>query len=115
MSATVAYAVVHTEPPSIFLADDIEVLHRVLALEVVARSDPAQLGSEATMIREALLEERWGDAVVAWIRALGTGIDVYDGKSIYTADDLPADLIGAQLQFTRLFGGDAPARLRSAG
>ena len=24
-----------TEPPSIFLADDIEVLHRVLALEVV--------------------------------------------------------------------------------
>ena len=99
MSATVAYAVVHTEPPSIFLADDIEVLHRVLALEVVARSDPAQLGSEATMIREALLEERWGDAVVAWIRALGPGID----------------LIGAQLQFTRLFGGDAPARLRSAG
>ena len=115
MSATVAYAVVHTEPPSIFLADDIEVLHRVLALEVVARSDPAQLGSEATMIREALLEERWGDAVVAWIRALGTGIDVYDGKSIYTANDLPADLFGAQLQFTRLFGGDAPARLRSAG
>ena len=34
----VAYAVVHTEPPSIFLADDIDVLHR-LALEVVARTD----------------------------------------------------------------------------
>ena len=115
MTDTVAYAVVHTEPPSIFLADDIEVLHRVLALEVVARSDPAVLGVAATDIREAVLEERWGDAVVAWIRSTGTGIDVYDGKSIYTADDLPEDLIGAQLQFTRLFGGEASARLRSAG
>ncbi len=101
--STVAYAVVHTEPPSIFLADDLDLLHRVLALEVVARSDAAQLGDQAADIREALLGERWGDATVAWIRATGTGIDVYDGKSVYTDDDLPADMIGAQLQFTRLF------------
>jgi hypothetical protein len=105
--ATVAYAVVHTEPPSIFLADDIGLLHRVLALEVVARTAPSLLGYRATTIREALLEERWGDATVAWIRATGTGIDVYDGKSIYTDDDLPADMIGAQLQFTRLFADGA--------
>ncbi|MEM9201969.1 MAG: hypothetical protein AAGC53_09930 [Actinomycetota bacterium] len=115
MTETVAYAVVHTEPPSIFLADDIDVLHRVLALEVVARTDPALLGDATQEIRDAVLEERWGDAVVAWIRTLGTGIDVYDGKSIYTADDLPADLIGAQLQFTRLFGAVGSARVRSAG
>ncbi|MEO0493307.1 MAG: hypothetical protein AAF081_07815 [Actinomycetota bacterium] len=115
MSANVAYAVVHTEPPSIFLAEDIEVLHRVLALEVVARTDPAMLGSSAGAIRDALLEERWGDAVVGWIQALGTGVDVYDGKSIYTADDLPADLIGAQLQFTRLFGGERVGELRRLG
>ncbi|MEZ5243493.1 MAG: hypothetical protein R2707_00230 [Acidimicrobiales bacterium] len=101
--SSVAYAVVHTEPPSIFLADDIELLHRVLALEVVARTDPALLGPAADGIREALLEERWGDATVAWIRGTGTGIDVYDGKSVYSDDDLPADMIGAQLQFTRLF------------
>ena len=101
--ANVAYAVVHTEPPSIFLADDIEILHRVLALEVVARTDPEVIGIRAGGIREALLEERWGDATVAWIKATGTGIDVYDGKSVYTDDDLPADMIGAQLQFTRLF------------
>ncbi len=101
--ATVAYAVVHTEPPSIFLADDIDVLHRVLALEVVARTDPALIGDRCDAIREALLDERWGDATVEWIRATGTGIDVYDGKSVYTDDDLPADMIGAQLQFTRLF------------
>ncbi len=101
--ATVAYAVVHTEPPSIFLADDIDVLHRVLALEVVARTDPTLIGDRSDAIRDALLEERWGDATVEWIRATGTGIDVYDGKSVYTDDDLPAEMIGAQLQFTRLF------------
>ena len=100
---SVAYAVVHTEPPSIFLADDIDLLHRVLALEVVARTDPVLLGATSSGIREALLEERWGDATVAWIQATGTGIDVYDGKSVYSDDDLPADMIGAQLQFTRLF------------
>lgn len=105
--ATVAYAVVHTEPPSIFLADDIDLLHRVLALEVVARTAPALLGEQAGAIRAALLEERWGDATVEWIRATGTGIDVYDGKSVYTDDDVPADMIGAQLQFTRLFADGA--------
>ena len=58
MTDNVAYAVVHTEPPSIFLADDIDVLHRVLALEVVARTDPAMLGANAGSICDALLEER---------------------------------------------------------
>ncbi len=106
---TVAYAVVHAEPPSIFLAEDLELLHRVLALEVVARTDAALLGDHAEDIRESLLEERWGDAAVAWIRAMGTGIDVYDGKSVYGHDDLPADMIGAQLQFTRLFTDGATA------
>lgn len=114
MTATVAYAVVHTEPPSIFLGEDIEVLHRVLALEVVARTAPSTLGHGADEVRAALLEERWGDAVVGWIRATGTGVDVYDGKSVYTADDLPAELIGAQLQFTRLFDGGSVTPLRRA-
>jgi len=107
VTQTAAYAVVHTEPPSIFLAHDIDVLHRVLALEVVSRTDPKLLGQLAEPIKAALLEERWGDAVVQWIRSVGTGIDVYDGKSIYGADDLPEELIGAQLQFTRLFSGSA--------
>ncbi len=112
--ATVAYAVVHTEPASVLLADDIELLHRVLALEVVARSDPELLGAQAESIREALLEERWGDATVAWIRATGTGIDVHDGKSVYTHDDLPAELIGAQLQFTWLFAGGVAHRVETS-
>lgn len=99
----VATAVVHTEPASVYLAQDIDVLHRVVALEVVARTDARMLNGRADEVRDALLEERWGDAVVAWIRETGTGIDVYTNNSVYSADDLPADLIGAQLQFAPLF------------
>ena len=99
----VATAVVHTEPASVYLADDIDVLHRVLALEVVARTEASLLNGRADEIREALLEERWGDAVVIWIGETGTGIDVYTNTNVYTDGDLPADLIGAQLQFATLF------------
>lgn len=99
----VASAVVHNEPAAVFLADDVDVLHRVLALEVVARTDARLLNGRAEAIREALLEERWGDAVVMWIRETGTGIDVYTSTSVYTGADLPAELIGAQLQFAPLF------------
>lgn len=101
--AAVATAVVHTEPPLVYLADDLDTLHRLLALEVVARTEGALLNGRADAIRDALLGERWGDAVVSWIRETGTGIDVYSSSSVYTADDLPADLIGAQLQFAALF------------
>ena len=102
MSA-VATAVVHTEPPLVYLADDLDTLHRVLALEVVARTEASLLNGKAAEIRAALLTERWGDAVVSWIRETGTGVDVYSNSSVYTDDDLPADLIGAQLQFAALF------------
>lgn len=99
----VATAVVHTEPPLVYLADDLDTLHRVLALEVVARTEASLLNGRAAEIRTSLLAERWGDAVVSWIRETGTGIDVYSNSSVYTADDLPAELIGAQLQFAALF------------
>ena len=101
--AACATAVVHTEPASVYLADDIDILHRLLALELVARTDSTLLNGRAHESREAWLEERWGDAVVTWIKETGTGIDVYTNNSVYTADDLPADLIGAQLQFAPLF------------
>lgn len=103
MMPAVAIAVVHTEPASVYLATDVDVLHRVLALEVVARTDAALLNGQAAEIRDALLEERWGDAVVTWIRETGTGVDVYTNTSVYSDDDLPEELIGAQLQFAALF------------
>ena len=37
----VAYAVVRDTPPTVYAADSVDVLQRLLALEVVARTPPA--------------------------------------------------------------------------
>ncbi len=98
----VAYAVVRDDPPAVFLAEDLEVLQRALALHLVARTDPKRVSAELEDLRRALLDERWGDAVYSWIRITGVPIDVYTER-IKTAADLPAEMIGMQLQFAPLF------------
>ena len=102
---TIAYAVVHDDPPIVYLAEDLDVLHRALALNLVGRAGTATFNGHERAVRQALLEERWGDAVVAWMEATDTAIDVYTDR-VLTAEDLPAELIGAQLQFSRLFRDD---------
>lgn len=100
----VAYAVVRDEPPTVYAAETIDVLQRLLALEVVARSVPTELEAKSrSRMAKALLDERWADAVVEWIDTTGTAIDVYTQLHVYSEDDLPSDLIGAQLQFAPLF------------
>ena len=100
----VAYAVVRFDPPAVYLAEDIDVLQRLLALELVADTDPALLTPEgADELRTALLDERWGDAVVTWMTLSGVAVDVYTFLPIYRRAELPSELIGAQLQFKRLF------------
>ena len=100
----VAYAVVQDEPPTVYAAESIEILQRLLALEVVARSVPTDLDPNSRdRMREALLDERWADAVVEWIDTTNTGIDVYTQLHVYADEDLPDGLIGAQLQFAPLF------------
>ena len=100
----IAYAVVRDDPPTVFAAESIEVLQRLLALEVVARSVPSGIDNDARrQMRDALLQERWADAVIAWIDETGIAIDVYTHLHIYTDADLPNDLIGAQLQFAPLY------------
>lgn len=103
MSA-VAYAVVREEPPIVYAADSIDILQRLLALEVVARSVPTDLETKARdRMRKALLDERWADAVIEWIDTTGIAVDVYTHLHVYSDDDLPSDLIGAQLQFAPLY------------
>ncbi|MDH3260469.1 MAG: hypothetical protein OEM81_03445 [Acidimicrobiia bacterium] len=100
----VAYAVVRFDAPSVYLAEDIDVLQRLLALELVADTDPALLTSKgADELRRALLDERWGDAVVTWMELSGVAVDVYTFLPVYGSEELPSELIGAQLQFKRLF------------
>lgn len=104
--ASVAYAVVRQDPPEVFVAEDVEVLNRVLALELVGRTDSRELDTAACAdLRTALLEERWADAVVQWMRLRGIAVDVYTHLHVYTAQDAPPELVGAQLQFAPIFRG----------
>jgi hypothetical protein len=101
-----AYAVVHDETPIVYAAENADVLHRVLALKVVARTRGSDLGpGMAEYVRDALLDERWGDAVVAWINHTGIPIDVYGNDlQVWTAEMLGDPELGlAELQFTPLF------------
>jgi len=100
---TVALAVVRDAPPSVVVADNIDVLQRALAVRLVARTEPGQIAdADRDALRNALSEERWSDALTAWIRHTGIAIDVYTER-VLTDDDLPADLLGVQLQFSPLF------------
>jgi hypothetical protein len=100
-----AYAVVRNDPPLVFAAEDVDVLHRVIALEVVARTPAANLAPDTVReLRQALLDERWGDAVERWMAASDTALDVYPhGLQVRTAADLEATMATVRLQFTPLF------------
>jgi len=102
--SSVAYAVVRQDPPEVFVAEDVEVLNRVLALELVGRTSSGDLDVEdCAILRAALIEERWADAVVQWMRLRGVSVDVYTHLHVYTVQDVPSELVGAQLQFAPIF------------
>lgn len=104
----VAYAVVREDPPRVFLATDVDVLQRVLAFELVGRLDPTGVAPGVVEdLRTALLEERWADAVLAWMDHFEVPVDVYTHLHVYSDDEFPAELIGAQLQFAPIFRGSA--------
>lgn len=100
-----AYAVVHGDPPVVYVAEDVDVLHRVIALEVVARTPAADLPADTVReLRQAILDERWGDAVERWMAASDTALDVYPhGLRVRTAADLASTMATVALQFTPLF------------
>lgn len=101
-----AYAVVRSEEPAVFLADDAAVMSRVLALHLVAQL-PASAVSSSTRLKEmrdALLEERWADAVVAWIEETGTPVDVYEeAPKVWTETDLDDDKASMEIRMAPLF------------
>ena len=100
-----AYAIVKSDPPQLFLAQNAAVISRLIALKVVAQQDPAQLApGRISIIRDALLEERWADAVVTWMSATDTFIDVYEEYvPVWTEEDLDADLAAMEIRMARIF------------
>lgn len=104
-----AYAVLHDDPPIVYAAEDVDVLQRVLALKVVAATSAAVIpAGQLERLRQALLEERWGNAVTDWIEVTGIPIDVYSNElEVWTADRLAdPELAGIELQLTPLFSDD---------
>jgi hypothetical protein len=86
------------------LASDEDVLSRLVALRVVARSDPSDLPYGAVeRIREALLEERWGDAVAEWIGATGEPVDGYPDEDVWSEAQLDAETASLEIRLARIF------------
>lgn len=102
MSTLVACAVVRDDPPRVFVAADMATLNWVLACQLVAKTPGASLPSdERDALRQALTEERWGDAVFSFIARTGLEVDVYESTDFYGAAEVEIGPI--ELQLTPLF------------
>jgi len=104
----VALGVVRGEVPQVYLAENVEVLGRLLALHVVARTPAKKVGVSASTIREALLEERWGDAVLEWMSATDNVVDGYDDEHVWTEERLDRDFADFELRLSPLFQDPPP-------
>ena len=101
-----AYAVVRGEEPQVFLAPDADVISRVLAVYLVAQLPARDVSSPARLqeMQTALLEERWADALVAWMDETGTAVDVYDeAPRVWSADDLDLEKATLEMRVAPLF------------
>jgi hypothetical protein len=101
-----AWAVVRSEEPKIFLAQDPDVISRVLALNLVAQMPASEISSEKHLdeMRRALLEERWADALAAWIEETGTPVDVYpESPRVWTENDLDLEKATLEIKVAPLF------------
>jgi hypothetical protein len=101
-----AYAVVRSDEPKVFLAEDARVMARVLALNLVARTPARSVSSPARLdeMRAALLEERWADALIAWIEETGTPVDVYEESlPVWTERSLDGDQASMEIRMAPLF------------
>lgn len=102
MAESVACAVVHDDPPQVLLAEDLDTLHWVLALRLVAATPSGEVPAHLRApLRAALLEERWADAVVMWMSFRAGAVDVYPSHDLFRAGDLP--VASAELQFRPLY------------
>ena len=74
----------------------------MIALHVIAATKPSKLGSRLQEIRTALLEERWTDALVAWMEETGQVADVYPDEPIL-GEALSETTAMLELQFRPIF------------
>jgi hypothetical protein len=104
----IAYAVVHRDPPEVFFAEDEHVLSRVLALQLVAQLPSSAVSSPRRLeaMRNALLEERWADALLEWITETDTVVDAYPSEEVWSEERLDADRAALEIRVAPLFQSD---------
>jgi hypothetical protein len=101
----VAFAVVHQDPPQVFIAEDEYVLARLVALSVVATTRPESLPSHEAVqeLRDSLLEERWADAIFSWVEMSGVVVDAYPDEIVWTERALDAERAALEIRMSPLF------------
>jgi hypothetical protein len=99
----VAVAVTQGEQPQVLLAENGDVLSRLVALRWVAQTAASELGDRVNGIRGALLEERWGDAVLLWMGATGTIVDAYPDEDVWTEERLDQDRASFEIRMAPIF------------
>lgn len=98
-----AYAVRRSEPDQPLLADSQETLNKVIAIRWIADWVPDSR-SDGAPVRAALLDERWGDAVIGWMKATGEEVDIFPfGLEIHEARDYADAEFGPRIQTMPLF------------
>lgn len=103
-----AVAVTRDDPPQIFLAESDAVLARIVALRLVARSASASfaIGQDLHEIRDALLAERWGDAVLLWMAATGEVVDAYPDEEVWTTAMLDDERASLEIRLAPIFADE---------
>ena len=100
---------VYEDPAQVFVASDEYVLTRLLALKVVARTHPSSLGdADLAVIRQALLEQQWAEAVATWISATDTRIDAYPDEELWTAETVDEEFVPLEIRLSPVFEDPAP-------
>ncbi|MEA2498613.1 MAG: hypothetical protein QOH26_1018 [Actinomycetota bacterium] len=107
----VAIAILRSDPSEAYIAEDVEVLSRVIALQIVARTPPDDIADRQALetLRDALLQERWGEALALWIQHGGDAVDVYDDVEVWTDEALDEDHAALEIRMAPIFG-DASSR-----
>ena len=102
-------AVVRGDPTTVFLAESADVLGRVLGLRLIAATPPELLTEGARdEIREALLDERWADALTLWMSAMDQIVDVYPDEEVWEEGQFDLDRVSVDIRLSPIFR-DPPA------
>ncbi len=100
----VAYALVPGDEGVMFVADDAEVLTRVVILNLVAELRPGQVDpGDLGRIRAALEAHQWQEAIVAWMDVTGQRLNIFDDERIWTDASLDAERLILELPLTPIF------------